>query len=565
VSGGDGIDLTGGSSTVKGLTFEHFANGIGLLFSGNNTVKQCFIGTNAAGNNVAGNNNGIDIEFGSNNNVIGSDVPVERNVISGNIFYGIYANFSNNDIIKGNYIGTDLTGTVAVPNLVGVTLSSGTGSTIGGTINDGATVRANVISGNVGDGIDLTFSANNNVIEGNYIGLATGGTLALGNLVDGISIANGSNGNFIGGTAPSGSANPYTNYIAANERYGISVFTGDSNKIQGNWIGTTLGGTALTTYGNGTAGILLSSATNSLVGGTVMNGTTHAQGNLISNNAGDGLDIVGGSGNVVQGNFIGTDATGTGALANSINGITVSGGANNNTIGGTVLVGTVNVSGNVIAANKQSGIYIQDATTSKTLVEGNLIGNYTDPLTGMTQPLPNGTNGVTIFDEAHDNVIGGTILNGTIHNARNIISGNNKGFGVLITHEKGAANNAVLDNYIGTDITGTLAVPNLEGVGISDGAAGNYVGAITTTSTNGSPPYLLAANLISYNTRYGVGIFGQGSGGNVVIANDIGCFINTADATKTIAESNGDGVLLYDGATGNYIGQTIVVLDNSQI
>src|SRR5262249_60425862 len=70
---------------------------------------------------------------------------------------------------------------------------SGPNATIGGT---GASPRT-VTSGNNGNGVQL--SGDNTLVAGNYIGVATAGTTALGNQGFGVAVISGSH-NVIGGT-----------------------------------------------------------------------------------------------------------------------------------------------------------------------------------------------------------------------------------------------------------------------------------------------------------------------------------------------------------------------------
>src|SRR5262249_17787876 len=150
-----------------------------------------------------------------------------------------------------------------------------------------------------------------------------------------------------------------------------------------------------------------------------------------SSNRGNGVTIinVGTTGNVVQGNYIGTDATGATALGNGGGGA-VYDGANNTPI-----------AGNGISARSVDGIYLPDATTG-TLIAGTFIGTDT---TG-TVALGNGV-GVLLTQGASGNTIGGTTAA-----SRNIISGN-RSDGVLLTGSH-TTDNVVEGNLIGTDISG---------------------------------------------------------------------------------------------------------------
>ena len=130
---------------------------------------------------------------------------------------------------------------------------------------------------------------------------------------------------------------------------GIAVQGNGRNVIVGNYIGTDLTGEVA--LGNAQDGVLLAQSRNNLIGGT-----TPGAGNLISGNSGSGVDIESGfgpgvtGGNLVQGNLIGTDATGVGELGNTFDGVTIN-TSPNNTIGG-LQPGA----GNTIAYNGNDGV-----------------------------------------------------------------------------------------------------------------------------------------------------------------------------------------------------------------
>jgi hypothetical protein len=176
--------------------------------------------------------------------------------------------------------------------------------------------------------------------------------------------------------------------------------TATGNKVQGNLIGTDFSGKV--SVGNAGVGIGIANASSNLIGGT-----TAAARNLISGNGLSGIDILafGGSAvqNQVQGNYIGTDITGTAAVGNGGDGVAITGGSNN-TIGGSALAR------NIISGNFTQGVGI-DAGVGN-IVRGNYIG--TD-VTGSVA-LGNGSDGVILFDPASNNTIGGTTFE-----ARNII------------------------------------------------------------------------------------------------------------------------------------------------
>lgn len=178
--------------------------------------------------NAGGANSGIDL-------LVGSDGSTVRG-LSLHSFTGTAMEiYSSNNIIQGNYIGTDATGIASGLGNTGngIAVVSGSGNKIGG---DTAQER-NVIVGNSGPGVSLVNSGTiGTIVTGNYIGIGADGTALIGNLGAGVSLSNGANGNLIGGSGAGEG-----NVISGNTGDGIEfiIFAGSNNNtIQGNWIGT---------------------------------------------------------------------------------------------------------------------------------------------------------------------------------------------------------------------------------------------------------------------------------------------------------------------------------------
>jgi hypothetical protein len=299
------------------------------------------------------------------------------------------------------------------------------------TINaDNCTVRGLVIDSFVHNGIDI--NASSAVIEGDFIGTDPTGTIARPNGSGGnggIILGNGTPSDCtIGGTTPAA-----RNLISGNVGPGVNTGTGTGNTVQGNLIGTDVTGTLA--LGNTDRGVFVNGSNN------IVGGTTVAARNIISAN-GRGVDLFGGSNNTVQGNFIGTDVTGTIALSNPNVGLDVN-GTSNNVIGGlTATPGTP--PGNLISGNNGNDGVILGGGTTGNLIQGNIIGA---DITG-TQPLGNTPGGIMI--NGHDNMVGGTDPN-----ARNIIAFNggsspmcNATVAGIWVHNSPAVNNAILGNSI---------------------------------------------------------------------------------------------------------------------
>ena len=196
----NGLLITAGDSTVKGLVINRFLGmGIEINTNGGSTIRGCYIGTNAAGTADLGNFDGVRI-INSNSNVIGGTTAAERNVISGNSSGIFIFNSSFNQVI-GNFIGTDVTGTLDLGNSQnGVVIRTASNNVIGG-----ATVaERNVISGNDTRGVLINFGATGTQVIGNLIGTDVTGMLNLGNSGAGVQIDrdlnNNTSNNAIGGT-----------------------------------------------------------------------------------------------------------------------------------------------------------------------------------------------------------------------------------------------------------------------------------------------------------------------------------------------------------------------------
>ena len=311
-------------------------NNFGVFFqnagASGNLLQGNYIGVNAAGSADLGNTKvGVQINFAPRN-TIGGTSDGAGNVISGNDLDGVLI-ISSDNIVQGNKIGTDVTGTAPLGNGpagggtlggAGVRFFSGSHNTIGGTtpgarniisgnINEGIFIAGNVAGGSFGSG------SNNNVVQGNYIGTNAAGTEALGNGLSGISLA-ASTGNTIGGTTPSA-----RNLISGNSTEGIVVTGAGGNLIQGNDIGTKFNGTEV--LGNGFSGISLFDSAGNTIGGTTPGASNLISGNVTSSNdpmgstnrAGITLSGGGTKNNVVQGNIIGPDVTGTAAPSAACN------------------------------------------------------------------------------------------------------------------------------------------------------------------------------------------------------------------------------------------------------
>jgi len=500
-----GLNVADSGNVIRGLVVNRFSD-VGISIGSGahyNRVEGCYVGTDPSGSVARGNANSGVLIGQAWNNTVGGTTAAARNVISGNPDgVTIFDTTATANVVLGNYIGTDATGTVALPNHTGVALLA-PGNTIGG-LEPGA---GNVIAGNTGNGVGLGPPiATGNVILGNYIGVDATGNAALGNDV-GVFL-NDVPDNTVGGTTP-GAGN-----VVSGNREGITLWEvgATGNRIQGNFVGTNAVGDAALPNDEG---VVVYSA------GNTVGGTEAGAGNLVSGNLNNGVDFFGenATGNTVQGNWIGTDVTGTVALGNGESGISIQGGATDNLIGGTE-----EGARNLLSGNK-FGILIGDPAATDNRIQGNYIG--TD-FSGTTA-VPNAQTGILLWARH-------TVVGGAESGAGNVISGN-----VFAGIDMGGGSGDVViqGNYIGTDASGTMALGNDLGIFVNF-SDHDTIGGVDTG----------ARNVISGNTGGSITINGVDAMGNVLRGNYIG-----TDATGTAALGNGRGIQILD-APGNVVGGT---------
>src|SRR5262249_36495468 len=152
-------------------------------------VEGNYIGTDVSGTRALGDFNGIFMEFASGTE-IGGPMAGDGNLISANRGSGVFAFFGANNVIQGNKIGTDASGTIALGNGGGIALSTEDNDIIGGAM----AAAGNLISANQGDAVDLLNRTTGTLVQGNTIGTEITGTMALGNAGNGVLMAAGVNG-----------------------------------------------------------------------------------------------------------------------------------------------------------------------------------------------------------------------------------------------------------------------------------------------------------------------------------------------------------------------------------
>jgi CSLREA domain-containing protein len=419
-----GLAINAADCTVRGLSLIQFSgpwSGIyGAIYisgGGGNLVEKNHIGIARV---PAVKQNLVGVTVTSNNQT------VRNNVISNNFLAVHVMDRVSLVTIQSNRIGTDRSGTAAVPNIWGIRLERDSSRVLLGGPGKG-----NLISGNSVGAISAEGSGH--IIMGNLIGTDITGMAALPN-VEGIDICGEAEGFRIGGTGPGEG-----NVISGNVDIGLYIGSG-RHTVQGNKIGVdAAGANALPNLdglylGRCSTGGVTYEAHDVLVGGPMGSGAE----NIISGNRSYGLVIIG-SHNTVQGNFIGTDGSGSAAVP-TLYGVGVNITGNDNQIGGAA----ANL-GNVISANTRGVVLLDD--------DNQIVGNRIGTDRTGSYALGNGT-GVQIF--ADNNSVGTGVSA-----AGNLISGNEVGVAV----EKGS-NNRILGNIIGTNAAGTAAVPNQVGVAV---------------------------------------------------------------------------------------------------
>jgi titin len=511
-SSANGLLLLAGGSTVRGLAINRFGgDGIHIEGPGANTIQANFLGTDPTGRLARGNGAGGLTLSSSSGNQIGGIAPGEANLIAGGNLTGIYliGSASASNVIAGNFIGTDVTGTARLGNQFnGIVISDARSNVIGGAVAG----AANLISGNGQSGIYIMGqTASGNALLGNHIGADLAGYSALSNTLDGVTI-NGAPGNLIGGTDSLAG-----NLLSGNGQCGVLITgsTASSNQILGNFIGADRSGAS--PLGNGYDGVNVSGGV-----GTQVGGLAAGDRNIISGNHLNGVVFAGpASNNWIAGNLIGTDVTGGHAVSNHVSGVLLleSGG---NTVGGD-LAGAGNVMSGHTGGN---GVFLAGTNSSGNVIQGNLIG------TDVTGKLALGNlNGVGLTN-APANLIGGLD-----QPARNLISASAQS-GIYVAGSL-ATGNQIQGNYVGTDITGSAALANQLG-GIYLYAPTNFIGGTA----------IGAGNLISGNLADGLSIGDPGTVGNVVQGNFIG---TQADGVSPLG-NQWHNLELLNSASNNIIG-----------
>jgi Right handed beta helix region len=516
-----GLAVSADSTAIQGLVINRFA-GPQIDIETTATlvyVLGCFIGTNADGTTgaggagaasvgvrVAGDRAGIGSEFSLPLGIIiGGGYPT-RNIISGNGGHGVHlTGTSTNDTVVSALIGTDRTGQTAIPNGGdGVRLDDSSHARIGVADSE----MGNVISGNVANGVHVLGDlADENHIANNEIGTALGGLTALPNGLNGVRVAEG--GNVLVGGANDESRNRSPgNVISGNTLAGIELIRTGHPEVSGNLIG--LGRNGRTPLGNGAEGVRIEDGGFHLIGGG------EQARNVISANGGAGIWLEAYDDYRVLGNYIGVDRSGTRDRGNGDDGVHAS---------APPFVFT----SNVVSGNGGDGVEIDvdpadDIFEETSLIQRNRIGTNA----AGQAAIPNDGDGLRLVGVGDANWIGTFQRRG--RTAGNVVSGN-AGNGITLVD---ASLCRFGDNFVGTNATGTRALPN--------GGAGLSIEAGTRRTEVFRHP-----NVFSGNLGPGIRITGATTADNVIVGARIG---TSLDRKRFIPNRSGVAI---DGAHDNSV------------
>ncbi len=509
--GNNGFHLAAGSdgSTISGIIIYGTNRGIYVENSDSCTISGNFIGTNATATGSAPTViqwSGIEVNSSDHITIGGAGGLIDRNIISDCNEDGIRINNASvGASINNNYIGTDITGNVALGNNQnGIDISNN-------SLN--ATITNNIICSNGQPGIFIFQNADYPTITGNRIGLGADGTTQLGNTGQGINIENTLKP-IIGGTSIS-----ERNYVSNNTNIGIRLFNADSVIIKGNFIGLNENGDA--DHGNVEHGIWMNQSDYPTIGG----GEAGAR-NYISGNNQFGLFIETSLAPTIIDNYFGTDTTGNVGIGNGQSGIRLVNNCHNPIIADNISCASTNgqgiqisncdnplITGNRVGlaldgvtqlGNQNIGINLENCYKpiigGATLAERNYVsnnnqigiriqngdsviikGNYVGLNEAGDTDYGNNNMGVWMLDSDYPTIGGGEA------GARNYISGNSQ----TGLHIERSLSPVVVDNYIGTDVTGLNPIGN-QGFGVR--------------IVNSCDDPLVTDNIISANTQHGLGI-----------------------------------------------------------
>ena len=527
--GADGLTLNLGDNVVRGLDLHGFmGSGIVVDGAGHNVIEACYLGTDPTGAfGIANGDAGLLIR-NSHLNTIGGTIAAARNVISGNLQRGvaILGSLPAPSSFFSGGPGVTICDLCTVSLPINVSLEASV-AYVYATVNiqhtfdrdlrltlvapDGTRVLLSQFNGGSGDNYTNTIfddlavtpiQAGSAPFSGSYIpeqplaalnGLPVQGSWSLE----------------VQDTAPgdSGTLSGWSLSFLTMSTFG--------NVIEGNFIGTDAAGTSALTSPNG---VVIDGSPGNLVGGTA-SGARNVISGASGQSAGNGVLISGPLAvqNRVQGNYIGTNVTGAAGIPNLYAGVEISSGS-------TCLIGgTAPGAGNLISGNGVWGVRTDQSDHID--VVGNLVGTDASGSAALGNgALQAGGAGVAMIDGT-DNTVGGAVAA-----ARNVISGNagQQGLTFFDTNSNCCSGNVGIGNFIGTDLGGTLALPNENGVYLRSHSA--VVGGAAAGE----------GNVVAGNAGWGILVW-PGSDGTVVAGNIVGL-----DRTGTSKLGNFVGIDMND-------------------
>jgi trimeric autotransporter adhesin len=479
--------------------------------------------------------NADSVQTGSTNAAQGSWVSVRRNS-DGTFNQGTWVDLnypdSPNTITSSNSVYGD--------QVVGLVVGAHPFS-YQATI-DIAFQQSNVISGNSGNGINISGS-NGNVIAMNNIGTDPVGCTdsSFGNGMNGILVTGASSGNLIGGQAaginnPTGSkipANavfqrpPQGNLISGNLANGVLINGASTgNLLSGNFIGTDADGTSA--LGNGQDGVAIVNSNNNALIGCTFYQNPFVFYNVIAGNQGNGVSITNANNVTVQANFLGIGADNMTMVPNLGNGLLVAGSSQNTQVGGVIPLG------NVISGNTLNGILVRDTVSG--FISFNTFGGIA---AFQKFASPNGLDGILITSTGGNNVVRTCILSG--NNGNGIEIGGNAS-GVQVT-----------DTSLGTNTEISGPIPNQgSGIVIRGEAHNNAIG--------GFQPSIEPNVFASGNKRYGIAVMDRAYN-NSIFHSTIGLGTSITQNFPILPNGSG-GILLGMGTSGTTVGGIALPLQN---
>jgi uncharacterized repeat protein (TIGR01451 family)/CSLREA domain-containing protein len=417
---GSGLTISAGNSIIRGMGIGTFRqHGIYLKNQGHNIIEGNAIGkvasTSGSGNTLGGNTkSGIHIE-NSPNNLIGGTGPNAGNWISENSAptgSGFYG--------RGGIVieGSKASGNVIQGNFIGVNGKNREGIVIDDVPN-------NQIGGIIpearnyfrSNGVQLLKAgATGNVIQGNYFGIDPKTQQLTNGTGPYIYIAEGATHNLIGGSANTTPGGPCTGACNVfSGAYGGAIEI--ESTINAISFGNVIQGNFIGTDPTGTTVLNNDNRGSGIklanAHNTIIGGTQPGQGNLISGWDHRGIEIDSSDNIIIQGNYIGTNVAGMALIGNESSGISIYGYNPIYSSNGTLIGGTEPGARNIIATRGSRGISIV-GFVENTRIQGNYIGVGADGIT----PLGTLLRGVNIANPE----VTGTLIGGVEPEARNVIA-----------------------------------------------------------------------------------------------------------------------------------------------